>query len=97
MEVKGRAMSIVLIPPAITGLVEVARSFSYKLNCSLYSWGQPYESRDFFCSQKAQCRAEDAAAIAEQLHQFCRAQVLADVRTYIADADTRLVKQRKGA
>jgi hypothetical protein len=90
-------MNAILISPAITGLVEVARSFSYKLNCSLYSWGQPYESRDFFCSQKAQCRAEDAEAISEQLHQFCRAQVLADVRSYIAEAENRLVKQRKGA
>jgi len=51
-------------------LVEVARSFSYKLNCG------NYESRDFFCSQKAECKAEDVERISGLLHQFCKQEVM---------------------
>lgn len=57
--------------------VEVARSFSYKLNVG------NYESRDFFCSQKAECKAEDAEATSEKLHAFCRAQVLKAVKEHM--------------
>lgn len=54
----------------ISGRVEIARSFAYKLNA-----GQ-YESRDFFCSQKVECAAEDAEEIADKVYQFCKSQVL---------------------
>ena len=64
-----------------TGIrVEVARSFSYKLNVG------NYESRDFFCSQKAECNAEDAEMTSQALHTFCRREVLRDVNTYLAEA-----------
>lgn len=59
---------------ARSNLVEVARSYSYKMNAG------NYESRDFFCSQKAECRAEDAEKVSEKLYQFCREQVLKAVR-----------------
>ena len=61
---------------AVTGLVEVVRSFSYKLNCG------NYESRDFCCSQKAECRAEDAEEVSEKVHEFCKRQVLKAVAQY---------------
>ena len=51
-------------------LVEIARSYSFKLNVG------NYESRDFFCSQKAECRPEEAEAVSERLYEFCRRQVL---------------------
>ena len=57
-------------------IVEVARSFSYKLNAG------NYESRDFFCSQKAECNAEDAEAVSERIHKFCREQVMKSVQQY---------------
>lgn len=57
--------------------VEVARSFSFKLNVG------NYESRDFFCSQKAECKAEDAEATSEKLHAFCRTQVLKAVKEHM--------------
>lgn len=57
-------------------LVEVARSFSFKLNVG------NYESRDFFCSQKAECRAEEAEATSDKLYAFCKAQVLKDVKEF---------------
>lgn len=57
-------------------LVEIARSFSYRLNVG------GYEHRDFFCSQKAECRAEDAERVSEQLHGFCKSQVIKAVNEY---------------
>lgn len=57
-------------------LVEIARSFSFKLNVG------NYESRDFFCSQKAECKAEDAEVTSDRLYQFCRDQVLKAVKEY---------------
>lgn len=51
-------------------LIEVARSYTYKLNTG------NYESRDFFCSQKAECRPEDADLVSERLYEFCKRQVM---------------------
>jgi hypothetical protein len=56
--------------------VEIARSFSYKLNVG------NYESRDFFCSQKATCSFADAETISQQLLAFCQQQVRNDVAEY---------------
>ena len=67
--------------------VEVARSFSYKLNCG------NYESRDFFGSQKAECNAEDAEMTSEAIHGFCKSEVMKSVRSYIAE----LAAERQGA
>jgi hypothetical protein len=64
--------------------VEITRSFSYKLNCEMYS-GNRFESRDFFCSQKAECAVEDAPDVAAALYHFCKSQVLESVRDYIAE------------
>lgn len=62
-----------------TPLTEIARSFSYKLNCG------NYESRDFFCSQKAECTFEDAEAVSAALHAFCKKMVMQAVREYKAN------------
>lgn len=56
------------------GLVEVTRSFSFKLNVG------NYESRDFFCSQKAECKPDDADKVSGLLHEFCKQQVLKAVQ-----------------
>lgn len=64
--------------PQLTGMVEIARSFSYKLNTG------NYESRDFFCSQKVECRAGDAEEISERVYQFCKSQVMQSVADYLA-------------
>lgn len=69
--------------PKISGLVEVVRSFSYKANVG------NYESRDFFCSQKAECRLEDADEVSERLHQFCKQQVLRAVNEYMKEDKVR--------
>ena len=59
-------------------LVEIARSFSYKLNVG------NFESRDFFCSQKAECLLEEAEETSERLHLFCYRQVMRAVKLYKA-------------
>jgi hypothetical protein len=69
--------------PRITGMVEIARSFSYKLNAG------NFESRDFFCSQKAECRAEDAEEISDRLYQFCKSQVMRAVSDYMSEQSLR--------
>lgn len=51
-------------------IVEIARSFSFKLNLG------NYQSADFFMSQKSECRQDEAEEVSERLYQFCKAQVL---------------------
>lgn len=63
----------------MNGLIEIARSFSYKMNCG------NYESRDFFCSQKAECKPEDVEKTSDLLHAFCKEQVLRAVNAYRAE------------
>lgn len=57
-------------------LVEVTRSFSFKLNVG------NYESRDFFCSQKAECKATDAEEVSGKLYAFCKREVLKSVKEF---------------
>lgn len=83
--------------PKVGPRVEIARSFAYKLNCANYPWGQQYESRDFFASEKAECDLEDATEVSERLYQFCRSEVMRSVREYIAEAGEKLLLKRKGA
>jgi hypothetical protein len=64
-------------------MVEVTRSFSYKLNLARFNPQLQYESRDFFCSEKSQCKASDAEATSQKLYDFCKREVLAAVRESI--------------
>lgn len=74
-------------PARISGEVEIVRSFSYKLNAG------NYESRDFFASQKATCPIEDAEQVSEMLYEFCKAQVLSNVKCYLRDMEAQ--RERK--
>jgi len=58
-------------------MVEIARSFSYKLNIP-----GMYESRDFFCSAKKECKESEAEETAEVLYQFCKTSVIKDVNAF---------------
>ena len=64
-------------------LVEIARSFSYKLNVG------NYESRDFFCSQKSECPENQAEEKSEALYQFCKQQVMKAVREYLRENEVQ--------
>lgn len=57
-------------PPPSHRIVEIARSFSYKLNIG------NYQSCDAFCSQKAECREDEADEVSERIHAFCKSQVM---------------------
>lgn len=57
-----------------TRMVEVVRSVSFKLNLG------NYQSMDFFCSQKAQCPADEVNAVSADLYDWCYDQVMDSVR-----------------
>lgn len=57
-------------------LIEITRSFAFKLNIG------SYQSVDFFCSEKGQCHASQAMATSAALHDFCKGQVMAAVAEY---------------
>ena len=57
-------------------LVEVARSFSRKINLG------NYETADFFCSQKAEATEKDAKKVSKKLAKFCEEEVMKSVGEY---------------
>lgn len=77
---------ILKLPAKAEGRVEVVRSFSYKLNVG------NYESRDFFCSAKAQCDAAEMEEVGVGLDDFVQDQVLTSVKQY----SKKIEHQRKG-
>jgi hypothetical protein len=56
--------------PKPSGIVEVVRSVSFKLNLG------NYQSMDFFCSQKAQCLPDEADQVSADLYEWCYDQVM---------------------
>jgi hypothetical protein len=77
-----------------TNYVEVVRSFSYKLSESECHLIPKFASRDFFCSQKAQCRAAEAEAVSDAVYQFCKRQVMKAVREYIQELEAQAKTDR---
>ena len=70
-------------------LVEVCRSFSYKLNCG------NYESRDFFCSQKAEVLWSEAGKASEALYKFCKSEVVKSVNSYKLENLKNILPKKK--
>ncbi len=68
--------------PKPSGLVEVVRSFSYKLNLKNADGSPTYESCDFFCCSKAQCELDDRDEVSRDLDQFCMDEVLESIREF---------------
>lgn len=60
-------------------MVEIARSFSFKLNLG------NYQSADFFATQKVQCLPEEAEEKAIAVYEFCKKMVVRDVNEYKAE------------
>ncbi len=71
-------------------MIEIVRSFSYRLNAG------SYEHRDFFCSQKAECKPEEAEATSKRLYDFCRNEVIKSIRDWKALVKSGAVKDLKG-
>ena len=57
-------------------LIEVARSFSYKLALPGYS------NVDFFCSEKVEVPENEAEEKSEELYNFCKKQVLNSIARF---------------
>lgn len=64
-------------------MIEICRSFSYKLNCANHG-GPAYESMDFFASRKLMVEYGDRDAMSEQLYQECQDEVKQAVARAIA-------------
>jgi hypothetical protein len=71
--------------PKPSGVVEVVRSCSFKLNLG------NYQSFDFFCSQKAQCLPDEADQVSADLYEWCYDQVMASVK------EVKAIQARKDA
>ncbi len=87
-------MSVVIIgaKPEPARTVEVVRSVSFKLNLG------NYQSMDFFCSQKAQCPADEVDSVSADLYDWCYDQVMASVRDVQAkQAKKQAAMERKSA
>ncbi len=57
-------------------IIEVARSFSRKVNLG------NYETADFFCSAKEETTRQQAKKTSKRLHDFCRGEVEKAVEEY---------------
>jgi len=57
-------------------LIEIARSFSYKMSLP------GYENRDFFCSAKQEVLEKEAVKTSNDLFEFCREEVMKSVEEY---------------
>lgn len=71
-------------------LVEICRSFSYKLSVP-----GKYESRDFWASQKAECKEKDAEKTSERLHEFVKNEVMKSVAEYQFDNEPKRANEKK--
>jgi len=60
-------------------LVEIARSFSFKLNLG------GYQMADFFCSHKEEVPKEEAEKASEESYKFCKKEVLKSVNEYVKE------------
>lgn len=57
-------------------VVEICRSFGYKLNVG------NYESRDFFCSYKITAPVTQEREASQSAYEFCEEEVLTAVKQY---------------
>ncbi len=64
--------------PKLSKRIEVARSFSFKLNCG------NYQTADFFCSAKQECPEDQAEALSARLYAFARKEVLKSIAEFKA-------------
>jgi len=64
--------------------IEIARSFSRKLNLG------NYETADFFCSQKTETTKEKENETSRELFEFCKKEVLFSIEKYKEDKDPNL-------
>ena len=64
-------------------LVEICRSFSYKLNLGNFT------NADFFASAKSTSLEKEAEKTSQSLYTFCKEQVVKDVNNYLKNNGKR--------
>jgi hypothetical protein len=69
--------------------IEIARSFSRKLNL------QNYETCDFFCSAKAEVDLKDAEKVSDELYQLCLEEVRKSAKSYLMEREDFKNKTKK--
>jgi hypothetical protein len=60
-------------------IIKICRSFAYKKNLGDYS------NADFFCSQEVECNEDEADRVSEQVHNWCKEQVIKSLNDYIKE------------
>ncbi len=70
-------------------LVEVCRSFAYKLNLE-NAGGPRYESADFFASRKMQCAQSAAKWVSQEIFEEC----VLEVREAVAAFKAEIIRKR---
>ena len=70
--------------------IEIARSFSMKLNTGNYT------SADFFCSAKKEVNQEEAEKTSETLYFFCRSEVVKSINIFKKEPKENLSVYTKG-
>jgi len=75
-EIEALAKEITPNQPKQPKMVEITRSFSFKLSLP------NYQNADFFCSQKKECFENEIEEVSEELYKFCRNQVIKSVNEY---------------
>lgn len=60
-------------------MVEIARSFAFKVSLG------NYQTQDVFCSEKAECKVSESERVSEALYQFCKREVIRAVNDIRAE------------
>lgn len=78
--------------PSIVGLVEVIRSFSFKItgDARPASGMGKYETKEFFCSSKASCPPDAVEAVMRELHGICESAVMAEAAIHSGELPAQL-------
>ena len=75
-------------------MVEVCRSFAYKLNLANHG-GPQYESADFFASRKMQCSSEASAWVSQQIFEECVEEVRQSVARFVEEMNRKIQARRE--
>ena len=70
-------------------LIEIARSFSRKLNLG------NYETVDFFCSQKIEVPESEAKEASSELYEFCKQEVEDSLFIYVQEIEEKKKEKLK--
>lgn len=71
-----------------TKLVEVSRSFTFKVNLG------GYQTADFYCGQRAEVPEKEATKKSEQLYAFCKEEVMKSIASFLKEREPKETKSK---